>query len=289
MNSIIIKAYGKINLSLDVTGKRPDGYHNVAMIMQTVDICDTLTMKVREDENICITTDLEGLTCGEDNLVYKAIDMLRKEFGIYKGVEVHLEKRIPMAAGMAGGSADCGAALKGVNELFGLGLDNKALMERGVKLGADVPYCVVGGTALCEGIGEVITPLNPLTKGHLVVATPDVNVSTPWVYKNLTLNEATVHPDTKLMLKAVENEDIKLLAKNMYNVLETVTGAEHKVIGELENAMMEGGALGSIMSGSGPTVFGIFNDESKAKAVYAAIMESGQCRSCYVTRFTKGY
>ena len=287
MNSIIIKAYGKINLSLDVIGKRPDGYHDVAMIMQTVNICDTLTMSIRDDENICITTDLEGLTCGEDNLVYKAIEMLRKEFEITKGVTVFLEKRIPMAAGMAGGSADCAAALKGMNELFELGLDDKALMERGVKLGADVPYCVIGGTALCQGIGEVITPLSPLTKGHLVVATPDVNVSTPWVYKNLILNENTIHPDTELMLKAVKDENIELLAKNMYNVLETVTAKEYGVITKLENIMKDGGALGSIMSGSGPTVFGIFDDESKAKAVYSAIKENAECRSCYITQFAK--
>jgi 4-diphosphocytidyl-2-C-methyl-D-erythritol kinase len=287
MNSIIIKAYGKINLSLDVIGKRPDGYHDVAMIMQTVNICDTLTMSIRDDENICITTDLEGLTCGEDNLVYKAIEMLRKEFEITKGVTVFLEKRIPMAAGMAGGSADCAAALKGMNELFELGLDDKALMERGVKLGADVPYCVIGGTALCQGIGEVITPLSPLTKGHLVVATPDVNVSTPWVYKNLILNENTIHPDTELMLKAVKDENIELLAKNMYNVLETVTAKEYGVITKLENIMKDGGALGSIMSGSGPTVFGIFDDESKAKAVYSTIKENVECRSCYITQFAK--
>ena len=289
MNSISIKAYGKINLSLDVVGKRPDGYHNVAMIMQTVDICDTLTMSIRDDEKINITTDLEGLTCGEDNLVYKAIAMLREEFGITKGVDVHLEKKIPMAAGMAGGSADCAAAFKGMNALFDLGLDDKALMERGVKLGADVPYCVVGGTALCEGIGEVITPLKPLTKGHLVVVTPDVNVSTPWVYKNLVLNDETIHPDTELMLKAVEDGDIKLLAENMYNVLETVTKPAHEVIGDLEKIMMDGGALGSIMSGSGPTVFGIFDDESKAEVVCAKIKSDGQCRSCYVTSFARGY
>lgn len=285
MDSIIIKAYGKLNLSLDVIGKRPDGYHNLEMIMQTVNICDTLTMSVRDDDKISISTDLEGLTCGEDNLVYRAIDMLRKEFGISKGVEVHLEKKIPMAAGMAGGSADCAAALKGMNQLFNLGLDNKALMERGVKLGADVPYCVVGGTALCEGIGEILTPLKQLTGMHLVIATPDVNISTPWVFKRLVLNENTIHPDTKLLLKAVDDGDMKLLAGNMYNVLETVTASEYKEIGELENIMKNGGALGSIMSGSGPTVFGIFEDESKALAVYDAIKENGGCRSCYITEF----
>lgn len=287
MNSIIIKAYGKLNLSLDVIGKRPDGYHNLEMIMQTVNIYDTLTMSVTDDGKISISTDLEGLTCGEDNLVYKAIEMLRKEYGITKGIEVFIEKRIPMAAGMAGGSADCAAALKGMNELFELGLDNTALMERGVKLGADVPYCIVGGTALCEGIGEVITPLNPLAGVYLVIATPNVNVSTPWVFKNLKLNEETIHPDTKLMLKAVEDMDMKLLAENMYNVLETVTAGEYKEIGELEAIMKNGGALGSIMSGSGPTVFGIFEDKDKACGVSAHIKENGKCRICYVTEFTK--
>ena len=158
-------------------------------------------------------------------------------------------------------------------------------MERGVKLGADVPYCVLGGTALCQGIGEVFTPLKPITQGYLVVATPDVSVSTPWAYKNTVLNEDTVHPNTELLLKAVEAGDIKLLAENMYNVLEVVTSHEYKEIGKLENIMKDGGALGSIMSGSGPTVFGIFDEESKAEEVYEAIKKDEFCRSCYVTEF----
>lgn len=285
MDKIILKAYGKINLSLDVLRRRPDGYHDVKMIMQTVDIYDTLTMSIREDEQIVIKTDLPGLTCGEDNLVYKAIKILKDAYNIDKGVDVFLEKKIPMAAGMAGGSSDCAATLKGMNELFDLKLSDKELMEYGVKLGADVPYCIMGGTALSEGIGEILTPLNHLKGGNLVIATPDVEVSTPWAYKSLVLDENTIHPNTEAMLQAVADADISGLAKHAYNVLESVVAKEHKKIGILENIMNEGGALGSIMSGSGPTVFGIFDDKENALAVYKEIKDKTDCRNCYLTEF----
>lgn len=285
MDKIILKAYGKINLSLDVLRRRPDGYHDVKMIMQTVDIYDTLTMSIREDEQIVIKTDLPGLTCGEDNLVYKAIKILKDAYNIDKGVDVFLEKKIPMAAGMAGGSSDCAAALKGMNGLFHLNLSDKELMEYGVKLGADVPYCIMGGTALSEGIGEILSPLNHLKGGVLIIATPNLSVSTPWAYKSLVLDENTVHPDTEAMLQAVADNDMCGLAKNAYNVLESVVAKEYKEIGALENMMIEGGALGSIMSGSGPTVFGLFDDKENALAVYNEIKEKTDCRNCYLTEF----
>ncbi len=285
MNSITLKAYGKINLSLDVLGRRPNGYHDVAMIMQTVDIYDTLTMTKRDDDKVVLTTDLEGLTCGEDNLVCRAIRLIKEKHKIATGVSVHLEKKIPMAAGMAGGSSDCSAAFRAMSILFELGLGDNELMEYGVTLGADVPYCIMGGTALSEGIGEILTPLKSLKGSNLVIATPDISVSTPWVYNNLVLNEDTKHPDTKLMLKAVEDGDIRLLAENMYNVLETVTKNKHTQIGELEQIMLSGGAMGSIMSGSGPTVFGIFDSREKAEKISENIKSRNMCRNVYVTSF----
>ncbi|MBQ3061486.1 MAG: 4-(cytidine 5'-diphospho)-2-C-methyl-D-erythritol kinase [Lachnospiraceae bacterium] len=285
MDKIVLKAYGKINLSLDVIRRRPDGYHDVKMIMQTVNVYDTLTMAKREDESISIETDLPGLTCGEDNLVYKAIKLIKDAYSINEGVEVYLEKNIPMAAGMAGGSSDCAAALKGMNILFDLNLSDKELMEYGVKLGADVPYCIMGGTALSEGIGEILTPVNHLKGVKVVIATPNVSVSTPWAYKSLVLDEKTVHPNTEIMLEAVANNDIDKLAKNAYNVLETVVAKEYKEIGALEETMCEKGALGSIMSGSGPTVFGIFDDEEKAESACKEIKEKNHCRCCYLTEF----
>lgn len=286
MDSVTLKAYGKINLSLDVLRRRADGYHDVAMVMQTVDIYDVLTIKKSDDNKVSLATDLQGLTCGEDNLVCRAINMLREEFEISRGVEAYLEKNIPMAAGMAGGSADCAAALKGMNMLFELGLSDEELMKRGVRLGADVPYCIMGGTALSEGIGEVLTPLKSLEGECVVVATPDINVSTPWVYNNLVLNENTIHPNTKLMLEAVKTNNIKLLAENMYNVLESVTAKEYKEIREIEDIMLSKGAYNSIMSGSGPTVFGIFPNEESALEAYNYINDNTKCRSCYITKFT---
>ncbi len=272
-----INCNAKINLSLDVTGRRTDGYHLVEMVMQTLDLCDELTMERLDGEKgvIQLETDLEGLETDQSNLVCRAVKALMDRHDIKDGVRMHLAKRIPMAAGLAGGSADCAGALKLGNELFGLGLSDESLREIGVTLGADVPYCIMGGTALAQGIGEVLTPLAPMPDCGVLLAKPSVSIATGPVYQAIDSMSFYPHPDTKGMITALEHGDIEGICRSMMNVLEFVTGDNHPVIGQLEKQMMEHGAIGSMMSGSGPTVFGIFEDIAKAKKAGEAIRESG--------------
>lgn len=288
MNQIKLKAYGKINLCLDVLGRREDGYHEVKMIMQTVGVYDRLTMSKREDDRITITTNLAYLPVGENNLVYRAIELLRQEFGIRQGVQVELQKYIPVAAGMAGGSADAAAALVGMNHLFHLRLGREQLMKRGVTLGADVPYCIMRGTALSEGIGEKLTPLPAPPDCHLLIAKPKVNASTKLVYERFDACAEVEHPDVDGMIEALKEKDIKKLAGKLGNVLEYVTAEEYPVIGEIRQTMLEGGALGSIMTGSGPTVFGLFEEEEKAAAVRDILRQDDRIRQIYLTGWFNG-
>ena len=259
MKCIHLKAYAKINLGLDVLRKREDNYHEVRMIMQTIDLYDKLTLTVIDEDSIIIKTNLSFLPTNENNLVHKAIKLLKDEFNIKKGVLVNLEKHIPIAAGMAGGSTDCAAALKGMNQLFHLNLTVKQLMERGVKLGADVPYCILGGTALSEGIGEILTPLSPMPSCHVLVVKPTMHVSTKFVYENLNIASLSSHPDIDGMIHAITQKDLNGVALRLENVLETVTTKEYPVIEEIKQLMKDSGALGSLMSGSGPTIFGLFD------------------------------
>lgn len=285
-----LKAYGKINLSLDVLRKREDGYHEVRMIMQTVGLYDRIDMIYREKPGITVETNLYYLPDNENNLVYKAAELLMKEFDIKQGVHIKLKKFIPVAAGMAGGSSDAAAVLFGVNKMFGLGLSMEELMARGVKIGADVPYCVMRGTALSEGIGERLTPLPPMPQCQVLIAKPGVSVSTRWVYENLRANELLPeqHPDIDRMLEAIKAQDVRKVAENFGNVLETVTIPEHPVIAELKDAMMEHGACGSMMSGSGPTVFGLFTSPKAAADAYE-VLRYGELRrlakQVYLTNF----
>ena len=265
MNNIKLKAYAKINLGLDVVRKREDGYHEVRMIMQTVNLCDKLSITKAKQDNITIKTNLSYLPTNENNLVYKAAQLLKNEFAIQEGIHIHLEKHIPVAAGMAGGSSDAAATLVGVNKLFNLGLSKRALMERGVKLGADIPYCILRGTALSEGIGEILTPLPSMPQCHIVVAKPSIHVSTKFVYENLKLDQALQHPDIDGMIQAIASQDLLGVSDRLGNVLESVTTKRYPIIKEIKRILLESGALNSLMSGSGPTVFGIFSDMSKAK------------------------
>lgn len=284
MNEYRIKAYAKINLGLDVVRRLENGYHEVKMVMQTVGIYDVLDFK-RIQNGIVITTDSGELPTNEDNLVYKAAKLMMEQYHISEGVEIHLEKNIPIAAGMAGGSTDAAATLKGMNRLFDLGCTLKDLMELGVKIGADVPYCVMGGTALAEGIGEKLTPLAPAPDCYVLVAKPDINVSTKYVYEHLDAQEIIKHPDIDGMVEAIAEESLQGILDRMENVLETVTVSAYPVIQTIKDRMKELGAINSLMSGSGPTVFGIFVEKDMARRAYDKLEEEQLAKQIFLTEF----
>ena len=278
-----LKAYGKINLALDVVRKREDGYHEVRMIMQTVGIFDRIELFEEKEPGIRIGTNLSFVPADESNLAYKAAKLLMDEFQISSGLSITLEKHIPVAAGMAGGSTDAAAVLFGVNRLFGLGLSKEQLMERGVKIGADVPYCIMRGTALSEGIGEILTPLPAAPKCSLLIAKPGISVSTKYVYENLHANSLKKHPDIDGMIAAIRENDLRGVTDRMENVLETVTAEKYPVIEEIKACMREQGAMNALMSGSGPTVFGIFAAEEEARRAYEVLAEKNLAKQLFVT------
>ena len=285
-----LKAYGKINLGLDVVRRREDGYHEVRMIMQTIHLFDRLEIMRNQSGRITMSTNLAFLPTNENNLVYKAAALLKEEFDIGDGIDVKLHKHIPVAAGMAGGSSDAAAVLFGVNKMFGLGLSKQELMERGVRLGADVPYCIMRGTALSEGIGEILTPLPPMPQCRVLIAKPAVSVSTKHVYESLNLPSlgAEAHPDIDAMRAAIEKKDLSGVVSQLGNVLETVTIPENPVIQTLKDKMMEMGADGSLMSGSGPTVFGLFTNQTAAQAAYEELRYGSSqdlAKQVYLTSF----
>lgn len=283
MDNISLKALAKINLGLDVVRRRDDGYHEVRMIMQTINLFDILEIKKIKESAIKIHTNLFFLPVNENNLVYKAAKLLIDEFGIQEGVSVGLTKKIPVAAGMAGGSTDAAAMLFGMNRLFGLGLSKKQLMERGVKIGADVPYCIMRGTALAEGIGDKLSPLPAMVKCPVLIAKPQISVSTKFVYQNLKLDDKTVHPDIDRLIEDIRNKDLKAVSDHMGNVLESVTIPNYPVISQIKEQMMDSGAVGSMMSGSGPTVFGLFDDSRTAQLAFGKIKRSGLAKQVYLT------
>lgn len=287
-NYLELKAYAKVNLALDVLRKREDGYHDVKMIMQNLDIYDELEFEVAardtEDTRITLTINKPGIPTDDRNLVNKAIALLFEEFNIKSHINVNLIKNIPAEAGMAGGSTDCAAALKAVNSLYDLGLTTEELMKRGVRLGADVPYCVLGKTSISEGIGEVLSPINGLPNCHVLVAKPPVNVSTKEIYTNLRANELTSHPDVDGMVEALEGGNLQGITDRMSNVLETVTVNMHPEIEELKTLMKDMGALNAIMSGSGPTVFGIFDDKDKVWDCAMVISDRELAPEVFITR-----
>lgn len=257
------KAYGKINIALDIIGKRQNGYHELRMIMQTVDIFDELEFR-KSEPGIHITSNKSFVPTDSKNLVYKAIELFCDTYNVEKAIAVHIEKNIPVEAGMAGGSTDAAAALRVMRDIYKPEISDNELMELGVKIGADVPYCIKGGTALCEGIGEVITELKPFKDKLLVVVKPNFGVSTVATYKGFKLEEVKTHPNVEELISAMERDDLKYVADNMMNLLELVTIKEHGEISDIKQFMCAEGALGSMMSGSGPTVFGFFEDPKKA-------------------------
>ncbi len=283
MNEISLKALAKINLGLDVVRRREDGYHEVRMIMQTIHLYDRLQISKRKDPVITMETNLSFLPTNENNLVYKAAKLLRDEFQMTEGVHIKLQKHIPVAAGMAGGSTDAAAVLYGMNRIFKLGLSKKELMERGVKIGADVPYCIMRGTALAEGIGEELSALPPMVKCPVLIAKPPISVSTKFVYENLKLNQGTEHPDIDRLVEDIQKQDLRKIAADMGNILETVTIPNYPVIAQIKENMLQHGAINAMMSGSGPTVFGLFEDEEQAKRAFAAMKKSGLAKQVYLT------
>jgi 4-diphosphocytidyl-2-C-methyl-D-erythritol kinase len=283
MDEISLKALAKINLGLDVVRRREDGYHEVRMVMQTIHLYDRLDISKSDKSGIELTTNLSFLPVNENNLICRAGKLLMDEFQIKEGVKVVLDKRIPVAAGMAGGSTDAAAMLYGMNKLFKLGLGKRELMERGVQIGADVPYCIMRGTALAEGIGEKLTELPPMVKCPVLIAKPSISVSTKFVYQNLKLDGQTVHPDIDRLVKDIGDKDLRAITRDMGNVLETVTIPNYPVIAQIKEQMMRSGAVGAMMSGSGPTVFGLFDDMGTAKRALRKMKASGLARQVYVT------
>lgn len=282
MEQYDIKAYAKINLGLDVVQEFPNGYHEVRMIMQTVGIYDELTLE-KTDAGIYLTTDSGELPTDENNLIYRAARLMQQTYQIEDGVRIHLRKTIPIAAGMAGGSTDAAATMKGMNNLFGLGLSVPELMELSVWIGADVPYCILGGTALAEGIGEKLTSLPAAPSCHVLIAKPDISVSTKYVYEHLDSSGVQHHPDIDGMVSAICAGSLPGILERLENVLEAVTIPLHPVIADLKRRMLELGAAGSLMSGSGPTVFGIFTDSKKAACAYEQLLSENIAKQIFLT------
>ena len=283
MERLELKAMGKINLGLDVLGRRENGYHDVRMVMQTVYLYDQIAITKKRTPGIDVETNLFFLPVNESNLAYQAARLLIEEFGIEEGVRIALDKRIPVSAGMAGGSSDAAAVLYGMNRMFGLGISESGLLERGVRLGADVPYCIMRGTVLAEGIGERLTPLAQCPRCYVLLAKPSVNVSTRLVYERLDSLSSYAHPNIDGIIEGLNRQDIKQVAGCMGNVLERVTIKEYPVIEEIKRAMKEGGALNAMMSGSGPTVFGLYDDKRRARQAAFGIKERQLARQTYVT------
>lgn len=266
MDKILVECPAKINLSLDVIGKREDGYHNLKMIMQSITLFDEVTLE-KSSNNITISCNNSNIPVNKDNICYKVAKSMMEKYNLEGGIKILINKNIPIAAGLAGGSTDAAGVIKGINKLYNLNLSIDVMKQIGLSVGADVPFCISMGTALAEGVGEIITRLNPV-KAWCVLAKPDISVSTGAVFGNLKINEIIKHPDTELLIEYINNNDLENLSENMVNVLETVTIKKYPIILEIKNIMMEFNALGSLMSGSGPTVFGLFDDRSAAEKCY---------------------
>lgn len=283
MDEISLKALAKINLGLDVLGKREDGYHEVRMVMQTIHLYDRVEIKKTRSPHIHVETNLYYLPVNEDNLVYRAAKLMKDEFQIKEGVRIVLQKFIPVAAGLAGGSSDAAAVLVGMNRIFNLGLKQNKLMELGLKIGADVPFCIMRGTALAEGIGEKLTALPPMPKCPVLIAKPAISVSTKAVYEGLKLYDDMEHPDIDSVIDGIQQKDLKEVASHMGNILETVTIPMYPVIEDIKKLMLENGALNAMMSGSGPTVFGLFPNEKEIRRAYEALKQSGLAKNVYTS------
>ena len=275
MNSIQLKSRAKINLSIDVLGKRQDGYHLVEMIMQTVDLFDKIKIFSLKEDTIIVESNSSDIPLDSRNIVYKAADLIKKQYNINKGVKINIEKNIPIAAGMAGGSSNAAAVLVGLNQLWELKLSLEELKELGLKLGADVPFCIEGNAALAETIGEKLTNIDGLSEDtYILICKPELFVSTKEIYQEIDSKIIEKRPDNKLLINLLKENKIEEIASNMYNVLEEVTKAKYPIISEIEKTMIENNALGSMMSGSGPTVFGLYKNKEKAENCKKILLKS---------------
>jgi len=283
MNSIILKGRAKINLTLDVVGKRENGYHDLEMIMQTVNLYDTIHIRKTKVPGIRLKANYSWLPTNEKNIAYRAAQLFFEESGINGGIAIEITKRIPVAAGLAGGSTDAAATLVGLNRLYETHYSREKLMEMGLKLGADVPFCIVRGTMLAEGIGEELTPLTPMPHTYVVLVKPPISVSTAVVYKNLDINDIKKHPETKTVIKALEEGNVQKIADYMSNVLEEVTTRMHTEIDDIKKEFMDQGAMGTMMSGSGSTVFGLFDTREAANRAAKYFKIHHNIREVYVT------
>lgn len=278
---MLLKAYAKINISLDIIGKREDGYHLLKMIMQAIDLYDVMNVN-RIDNGIKLSCDKQYVPTDEKNIAYKAAKLFMDTYNIKSGISIEINKNIPVAAGLAGGSTDGAAVLRAMRDIFSIDVTDEELMELGLKLGADVPYCILGGTALCEGIGEKITPLKSFKDKILILVKPNFGVSTKEVYKNFDIERVFKHPDMNGLIKAMERDDLEFISNNMKNLLENVTLRKYSMLKNIKDSMLRYGALGSMMSGSGPSIFGFFDDMLKAQWCFEGMKEKYE--EVYITR-----
>lgn len=279
------KAPAKINLTLDVLGKREDGYHEVEMIMTTLDLADRLSFKKIEQDEIKLEINSGFVPNDERNLVYKAALLMKTVYEVNEGVHIYLEKNIPVAAGLAGGSSDAAATLRGLNRLWNLNLPEYELLKLGEQIGSDVPFCIMGGTAIATGRGEKVRKIDSLPPGWVVLAKLPISVSTAEIYNALKLEDINKHPNSEAMLKAIENKDFKDISNNLFNVLEDVTFSLYPQVKHLKEQMKAFGGYGVLMSGSGPTVYALVNKESKLKRIYNGLR--GFCKEVYAVRLLK--
>ena len=288
MKTIKIKAPAKINLTLDILRKRDDGYHEVNMVMQTIGLYDTICASVTDD-GIGLSMDSDIVPSNENNLAYKAAKIFLDEHNIKDGIDIKIEKNIPVAAGLAGGSADAAGVIRAMDYLFDTKMTDEDFCAMGAEIGSDVPFSILGGTMLAKGRGEALTRLTNAPPAWCVIAKPPISVSTAWAYRAYDDAGNTSHPDTDAMIEAIEEMNIKKIASNLFNVLEIVTAQKHHIIKEYEKILLDNGAINSIMSGSGPTVFAIMNDKSDAESAAEALRSSDKARGAeiFVVPFIK--
>jgi len=283
MMTLTEKAYGKINLSLDVIRKLESGYHDMCMVMETVDLHDDVHLTLSEGEGVSMQTNLPFLPTDSRNIAVKTAELFFRALGLpKKQVAIRIQKRIPVAAGMAGGSANAAAVLRGLNTLLGTNLSTEALMELGGKLGSDVPYCIIGGTRLAEGRGEVLTPLKPLPDCHILICKPKFSISTPELFSRIDCSKIRHRPDTEGLIAALDQGSLKQVAIRLFNVFEDVLDGRKREIQQIKKSLLDTGALGAVMTGTGPTVFGLFDDEAQAKTAYTGLKE--HYRECFLTK-----
>lgn len=284
--SVKVKARAKINVILDILGKRDDGYHEIKTIMQTLDLFDTITVSKNDGGIITISTNSGKIPADSSNLSYKAAECLKENYNINGGIAVKIDKKIPVAAGLAGGSSDCAATLIAVRDLYNLPASDSELAEIGKSMGADVPYCIYGGTYLAEGIGEKLTKLPPFPMINVLIAKPDIDVSTAWVYKNFDLSNVRKSPDTDKMREYIKENNIQGICRGLCNVLESVTAEKYSIIDDIKKAMIKFGALGAIMSGSGPTVFGLYMEKKECEIAFNYLREKLGISDCFITKIS---